>query len=692
MKKIILYEVLKLKQWKSAWKILFLMLLVHSLFVNYQMTEKSRGYSMEEKAACFRQITDFSEDHKLEWLEEQIEKGEKDAAMLVQIYDEVETAASYADYLIQISEQAEQIKDSMLTNGENTYQYRSAKAAVQQYEQLKDIEVKAQFSDGIRIVTENPVTDFFVVLSILVWILFIMNSEYEGGYLQYTKIMARGKKLFISAKTIVSLSLGVIFTIAFYITSGLAVVLRLGMPELGEQIQTVYGYTGCPYRISVMQYLILFVVGKIIVIHSVSAVFLLICICCRNYVLSCSVFSILGIVQFFLWKKIHKFSIYRIWKDNNIFSFLQTHKYFKTYETWNFFGNPVSDVFCSALLCILITVVCALACVYRFSAQESVQTRQITLKKKFVKKTSGGFHLFWQEAYKLYIRNYGIAVLMIIICAEMIQCTQMIYWVDEEEYYYQEYSQILKGTPSDEKKRYIIEETKKQNGDTKKLEQYNKQYEEGILSEIEWLYLCDAAIIIPQKQRAFERAKNNYQRVSKLYNEGYRVEYLPQTGWERLFGNAGEKENLYTYALLVVVFTFALGNYYCMEYTSGMQIFLSLYKKGKNVRRMKYLNSLIFAGVAGLIAFYPDKQILFHIYGMKMEHASIKSIEVLEGVPWDVSISVWLFGLNLCFIAAGVMSALFILFLSVKIKNKYAVMLIALMAFLTPALMRVFML
>lgn len=253
MVKLIWYESRKLFKRKTIWAVILLMVLLNCLVTYNQIYAKNDNlYSIADVAKVYSEIKDIDgNENKLKYLIDNMTTGYvneiPDKATIaktnarLQVYEEIEAIDVYSDFLQEIDSKAEDMENSFLFTDPNSFSYRNLQKTPDVYSHLKGIEPKADFSDGIKLITDSHTADIFLLISMLAIVLSLTVTEREDGTLSLIKPTKYGYVHTISAKAVNVFVFSAILIVLFY-GSNLAVVLNtVGFGNTDRIIQSISG-------------------------------------------------------------------------------------------------------------------------------------------------------------------------------------------------------------------------------------------------------------------------------------------------------------------------------------------------------------------------------------------------------------------------------------------------------------------
>lgn len=359
-------------------------------------------------------------------------------------------------------------------------------------------------------------------------------------------------------------------------------------------------------------------------------------------------------------------------KQCNLFSFLDTERFFKSYGTINLFGYPVSSVLvCSAAGAALlaVSVLVVLGSYERVSQSEYMQKSfgvQIKKRIRIRRKRRNGHSLLFYEGYKLlWVSGAGIILAGFLVLQLAVSSGEKVYFT-LDELYYKHYMQKLEGEVTEEKLDFIRREAQRIAGLNEERQNLASQ-ESGISAQklqgrqlaLDRQLLCETA---------FERIKEQAERI------GRKGVFLNEVGYAYLLDKRQQVQQLQK---LLPVWILAFHSAFIAQKTAGMHSLWNTVPDGKNkIQKRKWL---LLAGSIILLCAASD--LIFILYRMKSQ--SLASVNIpLQYLPgfhaWKhASAGGYLTALCILKILAGIIVCRGMEKISERAKNATTVLLLA---------------
>lgn len=701
MGRLIGYECLKIIKKKTLLAAIFLMALLNCLVTYNQVYSKNDSlYSLADVADIYSEIANMdSNDAKLNYLadcmsgdyfdEIPVQATISRVNAMQQVYDEIEALNGYSDFLKKIENNAVNMSDSFFFTDPNSFSYKNLGKTPEAYQHLKGIEPKADFSGGVKIITDTHTADIFLLIGMLAVVLSLTVSERENGNLSLIKPTKYGYFHTIAAKAVNVFTFSGIFILLFY-AGNIAVVLNtVGLGDVNRAIQSVSGYMASPYLLSIKQYIAVFLGIKFVGISAVMSIFFLLCQLCRNTIYSCVSGIALFLLELVAYIKISVDSYVSFFKEFNIAALCDTSHYFDNYVNLNLFDFPVNTTWMGFIVAVLSVVAGLFFGIYIFIHENSTAARSNFIKKKLRqrgrKRKCVHVNLLSFEAYKILICQKALFILIVLVFVQLLSIRNINYFIDKEEYYYQSYCAYLSGELTDEKADYLQAEKIKIDDTQSIIDTLNEQYENGDISYSTLQMELYSLHVDESKISAFHRAYDQYVQLVELSKDGQNVSFVYQTPWEKLITNFALIYDWISVLFLFFALILALSSSASVEKETDMDKIITVSPKGFKVVETRKLTVLAaFAFLSAIVVFLPRIVVVINTYGLPNLSASVQSIATLSSFPFGMTLLEFFVLLQLGRLAISIIVSIAIYYISKATGNKTATIIICLLIFVIP--------
>lgn len=527
----------------------------------------------------------------------------QEANLVEELYEEWEKCADYEGYLKSVQEAAGTLQNIGIFGGgaRDSFSARNVQKSARDYLGLSAGEIRWMPGKPVTGAMENAWTDLFVLLSVFFFAGSLILEEKEKGLLYITRstrwglgrsIAAKLTALFIHCIAMAGLLYGV--NVAFY---GMAV----GYLDLGAALQSVAAFRESCLQVSVLEYMLLTVFTKGLVLFGFGALLTAICIRAERGFTPYGAGFVLWGAGFLLYQAIPAASGWNWLKYLNLMGMLKTEQYYGGYLNFDLFGHPVSRMLMTWIL-LLIVAAAGTACSVGFYIKgESLALKE---KKSLGILMKNAFPLFKphdsllrHEGYKLLIANRAVVVLAVFGFLAGYYEWGHSYFLSAQETYYQNLMLQLEGGLTEEKEQLLMREQARYQEAFDRVSQIDRMVSDEEISESTGENLKMEWNAVTCLYPSFVRAWEQYERIRQ---EG--GDFIYDTGYLYLFGALGESL-LVGFSLLCCGVVLSFSGAAAMEEAVSAWKLLASTRKGKC--RVLLYKGWICGGMAALLSLVP---------------------------------------------------------------------------------------
>lgn len=500
---------------------------------------------------------------------------EQEQIFINEIYNEQVKVSGYDDYLEGIKKDKGKLEGISIFNNqdESNFSTRNIKKSTKDYSELNSSNVKFIPSKTIVSTIENIGTDILLILITFLFIGNLITEEKEKKLFYVTRSTKYGVVHSIFAKIIALFIHCIIFSILLFSINYLFFGIFGGFNDLGIELQSLAPYMESNFNGSILEYLIISILTKGIVVFGIGTIITAICIISDSMILPYMLgISFLGISWLF-YKIIPAVSNLNIIKHLNIFGILKTENLYGSYLNFNFFEYPISRITFSWIMIVGLLGLGIFLCVKFFLKGKSLELKRST--KNFILKFKPHTSLFKHELYKILITNKGIIVILIFSLLICYNELQRRYSPSLQEQYYQNIMLKLEGKPTEEKTQLIKAEKSRFDEAFSKISEIDEQIAKGEINDTTGEAMKVKWYSITAFYPTFEKVLEQDKYVKE--NDG---NYIYDTGYLYLFGVMDEGI-LNDFILLTLSIIFMFCNVMAIEYQNKAVNILQATNKGK---------------------------------------------------------------------------------------------------------------
>lgn len=202
-------------------------------------------------------------------------------------------------------------------------------------DQLERRELSSDISTGVNALSQTTATDLIVVLFLVLLAGAVIVKEHENGLFYLIRPNYQSGAVLAGAKLLVMLASAFGVALVFYGSNMLFIFWSYGFGDWMRPIQSVQGFLGSSFQITVLQYVLLFLFGKIAACCLIGIFLLAVGALFKNNTL----LILTAVVSVLLYQYIDPYSIF---KYLNLNAFLQPQTVVEKYLNLNLFEYPFS--------------------------------------------------------------------------------------------------------------------------------------------------------------------------------------------------------------------------------------------------------------------------------------------------------------------------------------------------------------
>ncbi|MGN0165838.1 MAG: hypothetical protein ACI39R_06615 [Lachnospiraceae bacterium] len=626
---------------------------------------------------CVKYYTMQDDEHTVGSAELYTENEKSEIALLSDVLEVTEECENYQEFLNGIKSDATLGISMGLFADSDTYTYKNVQKTLKDFKDMFDISLVAGPIKGIFLATDCVTTDLLVIIFIMAAVAFLVLRERETAVLNLCKTVYNGRLPLGVVKAGVIVLVSILTVILFYGVNYLLGYAIYGMGDLSRPVQSVLSH--CVLKVSVEEYLFLYILGKCIAVMGIAMFFYLaatVCATAMQFYLVTVITTILASLGYY---SLSATSNLVLLKYLNPVAFLDTNSVLGYYRNINIAGNPVTYL---TLFCLVSMLSIFIFTYYGASLfadlKEAVLSEGSRLSVRIIDRTGKRTGIFLHELYKCFIGGRVLVILVIYAIFTIISYKPVreSYYIMEDSIY-NSYISILTGPWSDEKTSYV-------NNEVIRIEELEKE-KETRLSEAE---TEEEAVRIEGFYDTELLAKSAVVELEAHteYLETVNGDYYIDTGYKLLTGYyTALNKDAWLALLAVLVLIVCLSYIYSVEFAYGMNSLLKTTLNGRG-RTMAYklLIGMIIIVSVFLLTYVPVYYSVLKEFGIAGIHFKACSMSHLSSVPGSISVLLYLIIKNCLRIAGMIIMMAVIFVLSSKLKSFVSTILISVVLFATP--------
>ena len=498
--------------------------------------------------------------------------------VLMYLQQQYKYIKDYEVFLSEMPARAESLTSISIFAKPNSFSYRHILKSVEDYGQLDGISIAADYNQGVLSLTG----DRYTILFLLVLLLFVAGvlypEEVDSQMITLLTANKKGRLPLAFAKwmtlTLFAMQTALIVSLGKIIIAGKI----LGFGDLSRPLQSISYFRNCCHWVTVGGFLGYTVLFWVLVMVFASGLLSLLFWLFRDARFSSGIYGIYLLFSYLAYQFIDDASIWNIWKYINPFSFADVSGRFSAYQNLNIFGYPIS-VFISGGF-FFVTVLGLILAGYLLTFAKCYQIHLPSVRVYRKNRIKGSTRLWQHEMYRLWIGNYGIFILAVLMIWSYRNTEKSELLLSEDEYDYYAYSQQIRGEITPQTDLWIAQETEKFNSIPEKSAELVHLYKQGEIDEYTYSKETNALEQYSKKQKAFSEISSQYWELKEVQGRGIPVHFINAIATDAMFGNMSRY--VWSGMLLLLVCVFSLCGMFSNDYQTNMIFLVHTTRKGRS--------------------------------------------------------------------------------------------------------------
>lgn len=654
----------------------------NSLIKNCNSSKKASEYLKKELDIINERLTENSTDK-----DALVEK----MTLLNDLISQQNYINRYDDFINNMQIRADNQLSFSIFAEPDSFAYNNIQQTPLDFQHLKGVELYAGNNTFAENATQFQITDYLMIVLVALTCILLFYTERENGLYPLVRSTKNGRTSTIVAKLFAVIAVTVVTTILFYLSNILITAIYFGFGDMSRYIQSIGIFMNCSLKISIFEYLILWILGKTLTLCAFSLLFSF----CFTAVKTSA--KIYGIIVVFLAVEItanlfiEGASAFSFFKYVNIVYFLSNNNLFGEYLNVNIFSNPVN------IIMVWTVVVTTLALVGFFgSVTAFTKTSQISKKSSIISaiaeflqkhyRIRGSVKIYSGEAYKHYKISFAMVILIILVLFAVSNLNDdlSIRFNDASESAYCDYMEDVEGVIDSDTENYLAKE--QQYFDDLETER-NEIFSDKNLSETEKRNkssYIDA--LFRTKGEAFNRIlEQKYYVQIKAEEIDEEPAFVNELVCKRLTEDT-YREWLY-FTILMAVIIFCSSNIFACEYKNSMVNLIRSNRYGKGKLIMIKLFTVMFTSLLSFTLVYLPYFINFiSTFGTKIFDIPIAFMSDYNLLTSSVTVGEYIAILCIVHLVVTLTATTVIFMLSMLLKNNIMTMIVTSGIILIPCL------
>ena len=490
--------------------------------------------------------------------------------------------------------------------------FRSLQCGIEDYKALEGVRPTVCFTGGYEQLSAWSLTPIFALFFGIAAGMILLTIEENTGYFHLLKSTYRGRShLYIKkySTMIMAVTLGFLFLLS----SQLLIVSRLfGLDNLNAPVQSIFGYRGSTYQITIGQFLFLLFLLKYLWVITCSSVFFCICTFSGSPVFSITIASSVVLMGMYCRSSNSDWI-----RTISLTAIVPAEKMFQETIYLNFIKMPIKRLSFSWIFLLFLSMFSFGIGLLRF--RKPIQKKAATNRNP---RFTWGNHtnLILHEGYKFWIINHSLTILLVFLLIQTV--TYMILPVDhsDSEYYYRYYSMRLEGEPSLSKEEFLNEEDARFQALEDQILQLETNYPDSLSHSTSTIEISKQL----RPLEAYNRARQQYSTLTEGQS------YLYETPYTIVFGEEGSSQDFLNFAKYMLIIVLSISSIHAVENETGVVLLHRTTGVQRAVERYKLIHAVLFTLLAAATAFLPMRIWVVCKYGSLDFFAKAYSTAVLS--------------------------------------------------------------
>lgn len=557
----------------------------------------------------------------------------KEKKFIYELYDEWEKVSGYDEYLESIQETKDILGGIGVFGGQDkdSYSSRNVEKSAKDYEKLTSEKIDWMPSKAVTHSMESMWTDILLLLSVFLFVGNLIFEEKEKRLFYITRNTRYGIVKNIMGKLISLLTHCIASSFLLYGANLIFFQQATGFGDMTAGIQSVAPYIESSLNINILEYILLSIFTKGLVIYGVGAIITALCIWADNVFMPYIAGILLCGVSYILYFLIPNGLTGITFKYLNMAGLLETESIYGEYLNFNIFGYPVSRLFMSWIIILLIAVTGSLLSVVLFAGGKNFELKSRRTHIHSFFRPHG--NMFRHESYKIMVTSKASIVIFIFGIIIGYRVLSYQYNPSVQEQYYRDMMLKLEGELTDEKEEFILSEKSRYDEAFAEIENIDKMASDGEINVAAAENMKAQWYAVTAFYPSFQRVMLQYERILKGGGD-----FIYDTGYLYLFGKMN-MDFVIDLLLLSFCMVFAFSDVIAMEYQNGSLNLISATLKGKRkIISHKTLICVITAAVVSLIPFICRIISISSVYPLHGWSFSVNDIPYCGNFPLHITV------------------------------------------------------
>lgn len=554
-----------------------------------------------------------------------------------------EKIEGYSDYVSAIRDNENLISGFSLFNKNDDYQKQSGEKTVRAYERVENVKPVYGNYELVSRITSINFSDVIIIIIMLQCVIVSIHADLKYGVMTLLKSCKKGRVNLIAAKMKSILIADVIVVTTVYVMQFIVLYLKFGCSGLNVPIQSVPEYYSSALPVSILEYMILYLIFKWMAVFSCSMIMMLIAVICNNSGVVYAFTGMIWAMSVIMYTQIDWDYALALLKVASPVTLIDVQSYTCKYYNINILGNPWGLMSVIFIFLLIYIVFAALASMFLFSHNKSLDFHIKAIPDIEGRRTNRIKGMTAFELKKLLLVNKGMIIFFMLILAQGYLVRNVDTELSENEKFYAMYIQKVEGEQTEQTNTYMVNEKKRYKKLQTDIVDNTERFLKGEISELALEAIRDDYERKMSPYEAFRQIQSHRKYLNKLKkNRGIKGWYLNDTGINYIFNPNETYNEKAVWMLIMLALILLIVPCFAIEEQTGMErLNTTTIQGGRRLQNKKLKISIVMATLIYLVSMVPYLVVLILNYDFSGVVAPVQSLEKLYGFPLEIPI--WLY-------------------------------------------------
>lgn len=604
------------------------------------------------------------------------------SVMLSNIQAQLSHIDSYEEFISNMKSRAEQQSSFSIFAEPDSFSFRNIEKTPVDFAEVKGVKPILGNNKAVEAATSYEVSSYILLIIVLLVNILMFSVEREKGLYILVRSTAKGRLSTIACKLLVVLSVTAVVSLLFYASNIMTAGTVYGFGDLSRPVQSSKLFLNCALNVTMLEYLILWVLGKTLLLCSLSMLTAFLFVVIKSSAKTYLILAAALIFEFSCFIFIDGSSVLASLKFINIFYLISGNNIFGCYQNVNIFSQPINIITVFIGLAIALSVVGVLGAALAFSRLSQHNGKLVLLDRLMsrlgrFKKINGSVRIYSGEAYKHYKTSFALVAVIILVALGFVSYNDdlSIIFRSPQESAYDTYMQTLEGELDEEKYDFIESERAYFDELTREAEELSADNTISAEEKTNRLNTIDGILSI--RGMAFEDICAQLEYVNgKAELTGEKPALVNEVVNKRLTMDTFREWEYF--ALLLAVVIFCTSNILAIEYKTSMVNLISANKHGKaRLLIIKLLTVLITTVISYILIYLPHMLNFIKTFGTASFDLPLAYSRDFSALTSGITVGGYILALGFVHLLAAVGATALVYLLSYIFKNQFVTMIIS---------------